>query len=86
MRLAIEEKRKPDSGLPEPSEVGFSASETEWMYELWTLWRALDKPPNISVLAREIIDGHGGLIAGLLEIESLFAKTRQQLEEQEPKK
>jgi hypothetical protein len=86
MRLAIQEKKTPDSSLPDPSKVGLSASETEWMYELWVLWRALDKPSNVSVLAKEIIDGHGGLIAGLLEIESLFAKTRQQLEEQNPKK
>jgi len=66
--------------------VGFSASETEWMWDLWTIWKALGKPPNVSVLAKEIIDGHGGLIAGLLEMESLFAKTRQQLDEQNPKK
>ena len=82
MALAISEKRKPDNSLPDPSELGFSVSETEWAYELWTQWRALGKPPNVSVLMNEIADGYGGVITMLLEMESLYDKTQQQIEDQ----
>jgi hypothetical protein len=83
--LAVEEKRTPDSSLPDPSTWGISASETEWAYELWAQWRALGKPPNVSVLVNEIVNGYGGVITLLLELESIYAKTKQQLEEQSPK-
>ena len=85
-RLAAEEDRTPDSNLPDPSSWGISASETEWAYELWTQWRALGKPPNVSVLVNEIVGGYGGVITLLLELESIYAKTKQQLDEQKPKK
>ena len=86
MRLAIEEKRKPDTSLPDPSDLGFSASETEMLYELWSIWKALGRPPNISILIDELVRGHGGVIAGLLQMDTLYAKTQQQLEDQNPKK
>ena len=82
--LAINERRKPDNSLPDPSSLGFAASETEWGYELWALWRALGKPPQVSVLMKEISEGYGGVIAMMLEMESLYDKTKQQLEEQNP--
>lgn len=84
-KLAIEEERTPDSSLPDPSTWGISASETEWAYELWAQWRALGKPPNVSVLVNEIVNGYGGVITLLLELESVYAKTKQQLEDQKPK-
>jgi hypothetical protein len=84
-KLAIEEKKTPDSSLPDPSEWGISASETEWAYELWVQWRALGKPPNVSVLVNEIVGGYGGVITMLLELESIYAKTKQQIEDQQPK-
>lgn len=84
MRLAIEEKRKPDNSLPDPSELGISASEVEWIYNLWSTWRALGRPPQVSVLMREMAGGYGSVISLLLQMESLFAKTQQQLEESEP--
>jgi len=83
--LVIEEKKTPDTSLPDPSSVGFSVSEMEWGYELWLRWRALGKPPQVSMLMKEISDGYGGVISMLLEMESLYSKTKQQLEEQEPK-
>jgi hypothetical protein len=84
-RLSVEENKTPDSSLPDPSEWGISASETEWAYDLWVQWRALGKPPNVSVLVNEIASGYGGVITLLLELESIYAKTKQQLEEQKPK-
>ncbi len=84
-RLAASEERKPDDSLPDPSEVAFSASETEWMYELWTFWRALGRPPNVSTLMKEIV-ANGGVVTGLLQLESMYAKVKQQLENQNPKK
>ena len=86
MRLAVEEQKKPDDSLPDPSEVAFSASETEMFYELWSIWHALGKPPNISTLANELASGHGALISGLLQMETLYARVKQQLENQKPKK
>ena len=83
-RLAVEEKRTPDSSLPDPSELGFSVSEMEWGYELWLRWRALGKPPQVSTLMKEISEGYGGVISMLLEMESLYSRTKQQLEEQSP--
>jgi hypothetical protein len=85
MRLAIEEKKTPDDSLPDPSEVGFSASDTEMIYNLWVVWRALGKPPNISMLIKELID-YEGVIGGLLEMESLYARVQRQFESQNPKK
>jgi hypothetical protein len=85
-QLAVEEERTPDSSLPDPSTWGISASETEWAYELWTQWRALGKPPNVSVLVNEIVGGYGGVITLLLELESIYGRVRQQLNEQKPKK
>lgn len=84
-RLVQEEKKTPDNSLPDPSSLGFSVSEMEWGYELWLRWRALGKPPQVSILMREISEGYGGVISLLLEIESLYAKTKRQLEEQLPK-
>ena len=86
MRLATEERKKPDSSLPDPSELGFSASEAEWVYEMWVRWRALGKPPQVSTLMKEIAGGYGGVISALLQLESLYEKTKQQLDEQNPKK
>ena len=83
-KLAVEEKRTPDSSLPDPSKWGISASETEWAYDLWAQWRTLGKPPNVSVLVNEIVNGYGGVITLLLELESIYSKTKQQLEEQNP--
>ena len=82
----MEEKRKPDNSLPDPALLGFTASETEWFWDLWVKWTALGEPPQVSVLVQEIISGYGGIIAGLLEMKSLYAKTKQQLDEQNPKK
>ncbi len=86
MKLAVEERRKPDSSLPDPSEVGLTPSEVEWGYELWSMWKALNRPPQVSVLMRELANGYGGVITMLLQLESIYEKTRQQLEEQNPKK
>jgi hypothetical protein len=72
--------------LPDPSEVGFSASETEWMYEFWIKWRAMGKPSDVSKLAQELATGHGALISGLLQMDSLYGRIQQQLKNQEPKK
>ena len=84
--LVIEEKRKPDNSLPDPAELAFSPNETKWGYELWTQWRALGKPPQVSVLMGEIANGYGGVITMLLEMESLYAKTQQQIDDQNPTK
>ena len=84
-KLAKEEQKTPDSSLPDPSTWGIAASETEWAYDLWVQWRALGKPPNVSVLINEITNGYGGVITLLLELESIYAKTKQQIEEQKPK-
>jgi hypothetical protein len=81
----VEEKKTPDTSLPDPAAVGFSASEMEWGYELWLRWRALGKPPQISGLMKEISEGYGGVISMLLEMESLYAKMKQQLEGEKPK-
>jgi len=83
--LVVEENKTPDTSLPDPSAVGFSASEMDWGYELWLRWRALGKPPQVSVLMKEISEGYGGVISMLLEMESLYAKTKQQVEEKLPK-
>jgi hypothetical protein len=56
------------------------------MYSLWTIWRALGKPSDISRLVNELATGHGALISGLLEMESLYASVKQQLENQNPAK
>jgi len=80
-----EEKKTPDSSLPDPSNLGFSVSEMEWGYELWLRWRALGRPPQVSTLMKEISEGYGGVISLLLEMESLYSKTKQQIEEQQPK-
>ena len=85
-RLAVEEDRTPDSNLPDPSTLGISASEAEWAYDLWVQWRALGKPPNVSVLVNEIVGGYGGVISLLLELESIYGRTKKQLDEQKPKK
>jgi hypothetical protein len=77
IRLAAEERKTPSDSLPDPSEVGFSASETEWMWDLFVMWTALGEPPQVSVLVNEIISGYGGIIAGLLEMKSLYAKVKQ---------
>jgi len=82
---AISEKRKPDTSLPDPSELGMSASETEWAYEFWLQWRALGKPPQVSMLMKEISGGYGGVITLLLQLESLYAKVQQQIEDQHGK-
>jgi len=84
--LAINERKTQDNSLPDPSELKLSPSEVEMGYELWCIWRALDKPPNISVLIKEIAHGYGGMISLMLQLESLYAKTKRQLEEQSPKK
>lgn len=86
MQLAINEKRKPDNSLPDPSELGLSPSEVEMGYELWTRWKALGRPPQVSVLVNEIANGYGGVINLLLQLESIYDKTKQQLEEQKPTK
>ncbi len=86
MRLAIEEERTPDDSLPDPAELPFTASETEWLTDLWLQWRALGKPPQISVLMKEITDGYGGIIAAMLKMESLYGKARLQLENRKPKR
>lgn len=86
MKLAVEERRKTDSSLPDPLELGLLPSEVEWGYELWATWKALGRPPQVSALMREIASGYGGVIAMLLQLESIYEKTRQQLEEQNPKK
>ena len=85
MALAREEKRKPDDSLPDPSELDLTESEVEWGYQLWGIWRALGKPPNVSTLMREIAGGYGGVITMLLRLESIYDKTKQQLENQNPK-
>lgn len=85
MALAVAEEKTPDDSLPDPSELGFSASEAEWVYVLWTQWRALGKPPQVSTLMKEIADGYGGVIAGLLEMESLFNKAKLQIENKKPR-
>ena len=54
------------------------------MWDLWTKWTALGEPPQVSVLVNEITQGYGGIIAGLLEMKSLYARTKKQLEEQNP--
>ena len=86
MRLAASEKRKPDDSLPDPAEVDFSVSETEFIYELWTLWKAMGRPPQVSVLINELSSGYGGVITKLLQLESMYDKTKLQLENQNPKK
>lgn len=85
-KLAQEEWRKSDNSLPDPLELGLLPSEIEWGYELWSIWKALNKPPQVSVLMNEIANGYGGVITMLLQLESIYEKTRRQLEEQNPKK
>jgi len=84
-KLAQEEQKTPDNSLPDPSKWEVSASETEWAYDLWVQWRALGKPPNVSVLVNEIAGGYGGVITLLLEMESIYSKTKQQIEGEKPK-
>jgi hypothetical protein len=71
--------------LPDPDQLGLTASETEWAYELWTIWRAMGKPPNVSALMQDLARGYGGAIAMLLELESIYAKHKLQIEERKPK-
>ena len=82
--MAVNEKKTPDDSLPDPSELGFSESELEWIYQLWLQWRSLGRPPQISILMKEFTDGYGGVIAGLLQMESIYARVKQQMENQSP--
>ena len=86
MKLAVDEKRKPDTNLPDPLELGLLPSEMEWGFELWSFWKALGRPPQVSVLMTELINGYGGVINLLLQLETIYEKTKQQLDEQTPKK
>jgi len=84
--LAISERKTQDDSLPDPSELKLSPSEVEMGYELWSIWRALNRPPHISELMTEIANGHGGMITLMLQLESIYDKTKRQIENQNPTK
>jgi len=84
--LAISERKTQDDSLPDPSELKLSPSEVEWGFELWSLWKALDRPPQVSVLMDELARGYGGVITMLLQLESIYDKTKRQIENQNPTK
>ena len=56
----------------------------EWLYELWTIWRATEKRYLPSQLIPELMSGHGRILTGLFDMESLYAKVQAQLKGQKP--
>ena len=85
MRLAAREGGE-DEGLPEPEQLSFAPDEFDLIYELWVLWVATDKRYLPSQLIPELQSGYGRILTGMLEMESLYAKTKAQLKKQLPTK
>ena len=86
MNLAIREGNDtPDDSLPEPSDVPFTPDELDFIYEFWTVWCADGKKHLPSELIREFQLGYGWILTGLNYMESLYDKTKMQLNNQKPK-
>jgi hypothetical protein len=83
MRLAQREGGEAEE-LPEPDTLPFEPDEFEFMYELWTLWAATDKRYLPSQLVPEMLSGYGRILTNLLEMESLYGKTKAYLKKQAP--
>lgn len=84
MNLAIREGSSSSDNLPEPETLPFDPDEMEWIYELWTLWTATEKRYLPSQLIHEMLSGHGRILTGLFDMESLYARTKQDLKNRMP--
>lgn len=84
--MAARELATPNYDLPEPEAVGIATHDIEWLTELWTYWRALDKQYLPSQIANELKLGFGGVFGGLIELESLYQSAKGQLENRNKKK
>lgn len=83
MRLAQREGGEVGD-LPEPETLPFDPDEFEFTYNLWTLWTATDKRYLPSQLIPEMLSGYGRILTNLLEMESLYGKTKAQVKKQAP--
>lgn len=83
-QLAIHEGNEPDDSLPDPETLPMNVDEMGMLYELWLLWSATEKRYLPSQLIPEILSGHGRLLSGMMEMETLFMKTKAQIKKQKP--
>ena len=70
-----------DTTLPDPSELPYSPDEWEWIYGLWTVWRATEKRFLPSQLIHEI-QTHKRALDGLLDMEGLYGRVYEELRQQ----
>jgi len=82
MALAAKEGEETSGDLPDPSELPFGVDEMGMIYDLWLLWAATEKRYLPSQLIPELLSGHGRLLTGIMEMESLFAKAKMQVKRQ----
>ncbi len=73
-----------DDNLPDPENLPFAPDETEMLYDLWAIWVATDKRYLPSQLIPELQAGYGRILTGLMHMEGLYSKTKQQLKKQTP--
>lgn len=84
MELAKREGSTPDDSLPDPENLSFASDELEFAYDLWAIWSATDKRYLPSQLIPEMLSGHGRMLTGIMEVESLYNKVKAQLKKQMP--
>jgi hypothetical protein len=84
MELGRREASTPDNSLPDPESLPFDPDEMEWMYQLWAIWTATEKRYLPSQLIPELLSGHGRILTGLFDMESLYSKVKAQFKKQTP--